>query len=253
MLPPAEPRAIKTALRVAVLALAIAAAVWAWARQSDAPAAGRVGLFTSLPIVWNEEADLAGLLRPDATPHWARAVLAKRGELVPLDRLAGEQASEPLAGLDRLVIAQPRALAPDENVALDTWVRGGGRVLLLADPAMTEPSAFAFGDPRRPQDLVMLSPILGRWGLELTFDEDAPGGETAAEVMGLPVPVDRPGRFRLMGTNCRLWGEGVAASCGVGKGRVIVLADAAVLGRDDPDGGRARALDHLLDSAFAGR
>lgn len=228
-------------------------AVWAWARQSDAPAAGRLGLFTSLPIVWNEEADLAGLLRPDAAPHWARAVLAQRGAVTPLDRLAGDQDGEPLAGLDRLVVAQPRALAPDENVALDLWVRRGGRVLLLADPALTEPSAFALGDPRRPQDLVMLSPILSRWGLELTFDEDAPDAATTAEVMGLSVPLERSGRFRLSGANCRLWGEGVAASCRVGKGRVLALADAAVLGRDDPEGSRAKALDHLLDSAFAAR
>ncbi|MGH6785957.1 MAG: ABC transporter [Novosphingobium sp.] len=189
------------------------------------------------------------MLRPDAEPHWAREVLARRGVIAPLDRLVGPE----LARIERLVIAQPRPLAPDENVALDAWVRGGGHVLLFADPALTEPSAFGIGDPRRPQDLVLLSPILGRWGLALIFDEDAPGGERSAEILGMAVPLDRAGVFHLAGANCRLWGEGVAASCRVGKGRVVALADAAVLGRDDPDGARARALDGLLDSAFAAR
>lgn len=248
-----ESRAIRTALRAVIVALAIAAAVWAWTRQGSAPA-GRLGLFTSLPILWNEEPDLAGLLRADAKPHWARAVLAKRGAVVALDRLAAaEGEGAPLAGLDRIVIAQPRPLAPDENLALDAWVRGGGKLLLFADPALSEPSAFALGDPRRPQDLVLLSPILGRWGLELTFDEAATDRPRTAGVMGVAIPVDRPGRFRLTGSTCRLWGEGVAATCRVGRGRVLALADSDLLARDDPDGARAKALGHLLDSAFAAR
>ena len=50
-------------------------------------------------------------------------------------------------------------------------MRGGGRVLLFADPMLTRHSAFALGDRRRPQDVVLLSPILARWRLELQFDE----------------------------------------------------------------------------------
>ena len=65
------------------------------------------------------------------------------------------------------MMIQPRPLSPQENVALDNWVAAGGRLLLFADPALTEDSAFAIGDRRRPQDVVLLSPILARWGLEL--------------------------------------------------------------------------------------
>jgi hypothetical protein len=208
----------------------------------------RIGLFTSLPILWDEAPDIAAMLRPERTPHWARRVLEKHGRVVALDTLTG------LAGFDRLVLAQPRPLSPLENVALDQWVRAGGRVLLLADPALTEESAYALGDRRRPQDIAMLSPILARWGLILEFDDDQPVGEQRPDVMGVPVPVVLAGRFRLTGggEQCRLWGEGVAASCGVGKGRVIALADAALLERADPDGGRTSAFDWLLSATFAG-
>ena len=37
------------------------------------------GLFTTLPILWNETADVAGLIKADQAPHWARAELAARG------------------------------------------------------------------------------------------------------------------------------------------------------------------------------
>ncbi|MEQ1541974.1 MAG: ABC transporter [Novosphingobium sp.] len=220
-------------------------------------AAGReapVGLFSTLPILWNEADDVAGLLKPEDAPHWARSVLAQRGAISALDTLAGPGGRGPLDRLDRLVIAQPRPLSPDENVALDAWVRAGGRLLLLADPALTADSAFAVGDPRRPQAVVLLSPILSRWGLDLHFDDAQPFGERMGEVMGMPVPVNLPGRFATRGQdNCKLWGEGLAASCAIGKGRVIAVADAAVLDRDDPAGRRAKALNGLLDAAFVGR
>lgn len=207
----------------------------------------RIGLFTSLPILWDEAPDVAAMLRPEQAPHWARAVLERHGEIVALDTL------ESLDGIDRLVLAQPRPLGPHENVALDRWVRAGGKVLLLADPALTEPSAYALGDRRRPQDIAMLSPILKRWGLDLEFDDEQSPAERRPDVMGVAVPVVLTGSLRPTGQNCRLWGDGVAASCGIGKGRVIVLADAAVLERADPDGARASTFDWLLTSAFAAR
>jgi hypothetical protein len=166
--------------------------------------------------------------------------------------LAGPPGRAPLDKLARLVIAQPRPLSPQENVALDDWVKRGGQLLLLADPALTEDSAYAIGDPRRPQAVVLLSPILTRWGLELRFDEAQPFGEVEREVMGMAIPVNLPGQFAAQGqANCRLWGEGLAVTCRVGKGRVVALADAAVLEREDPGGSRAVAFDWLLDAAFA--
>ncbi len=224
---------------------------WLGFGRAKAPPQAPVGLFTTLPILWNEADDVAQLLKDEQPPHWARGELARRGAIVPLDALAGPQGYGPLAPLTRLVIAQPRPLSPDENVALDDWVRGGGRLLLIADPALTEDSRYALGDPRRPQGVVLLSPILRRWGLDLQFDDVQAPGERAVEAMGLIVPVNLPGRFALTDPRlCRLSGDGLAATCAIGKGRVVALADAALLERDDTDGARAAAFSGLLDRAF---
>ena len=213
-----------------------------------------IGLFTSLSILWSDNPDLAADLRGDQAPHWARTVLEQRGAIVPLDSLTGPPGHAPLDGLTKLVIAQPRPLSPLENVALDNWVQGGGHLLLLADPALTEDSAFAIGDPRRPQAVALLSPILGRWGLDLLFDDAQTLGEQSREVLGAGLPVNLPGHFAMRGqANCRLWAGGLAVTCKIGKGRVVALADAAVLERDDPSGARPRAFGALLDSAFAAR
>jgi hypothetical protein len=232
------------ALLLAVMAL-IGAALLA-ARPQPVPPRP-IGLFTSLPILWEESEDLAGLLRSEAPPHWARTVIAERGAIVPLDLLTALR-----PGLSRLVIAQPRPLSPEENVALDRWVRGGGRLVLLADPALTEHSRFPVGDPRRPQDLVLLSPILARWGLELVFVEDQPRGERMIALSDGDLPVDLPGSWRtLQGGTCVISGEGVLAECRIGSGRVLALADAALLDRNPGDARRARMLGALLDRGFA--
>lgn len=224
-------------LIVAVLALLAGIAVTVRGHEPD----HRLGLLTTLPILWSEASDVAGILKSSDAPHWARAELARYGSIVPLDTLAG------LDRVDRLVLAQPRPLTPDENVALDNWVRGGGHLLLFADPLLTEESAYALGDRRRPQDVVLLSPILRRWGLNLEFDEAQPAGER----MIAGIPVNLAGRFTLaQPAACQSWAEGAAASCQVGKGRVTALADAAVLERDDAEGARQKALAVLLAKAF---
>jgi hypothetical protein len=240
-------------LILAIGAIAALAGLLVWRGANSRPAEAPIGLFTTLPILWGESDDLGAMLRSDAPAHWARGVLQSKGQLVPLDQLAGTGAAS-LTRLQRVVLAQPRPLAPQENVALDDWVRKGGKLLLLADPMLTEESAYAVGDRRRPQDVVLLSPILTRWGLTLQFDETQALGETRRDVMGIAVPVSLAGRLAIADTgSCRSWGEGVAVTCAVGKGRILVLADAAVLELDDPDGARAAAFDWLLDAAFAAR
>lgn len=216
-----------------------------------------IGLFTTLPILWDEAADVAEIIRQPAEPHWARSALATHGRIVPLDTLAGPAGHAPLAPLKRLVIAQPRPLAPSENVALDDWVRHGGRLLLFADPALTEESRFAVGDPRRPEAVVLLSPILRRWGLELQFDDRQPFGERTIEVAGAAIPVNLPGRFVLVqqGGSCRVEDEGLLADCRIGRGKVVALADAALLERNGDADARVRrkAFDAVFERAFAGR
>jgi len=232
-------------LIAALLALAGMAVVGWTLRKSPEPLAEPVGLFTSLPVMWGEGGGLSDLLAARQQPHRVRQALAQVGAIKPQDTLEGLGPQ-----LRRLVIAQPRPLAPSENLALDHWVRGGGELLLFADPMLTEPSAFALGDPRRPQDVVLLSPILARWGLELMFDEQQPGGVRHVALGNEVVPVNLPGFWRIAGGNCQTDGTGLLVSCKIGKGRVVALADAEVLTAQDPDRSRAPALASLLRQAF---
>jgi hypothetical protein len=205
-----------------------------------------LALFTSLPIVMNETDGVADMLASPGPPHWAKVLLEERYQLEPLDAL------EPAPGAKLMIMAQPRALAPQENVALDNWVRGGGRLLLLADPMLTFDSRFAIGDRRRPQDVALLSPILARWGLELRFDEDQPAGEH--DQGGIPVNLPgsletRAGGFE---ARCTIADQGLTATCDVGKGHVLIVADAALLEPEDDGNGRDVALEVLLARAFPG-
>ena len=176
--------------------------------------------------------------------HWARPVLQEGRRVVPLDTLL---APGPLADL---VIAQPRPLEPAENVALDGWVRGGGHLLLFADPLLTAGSHFPLGDPRRPADTVLLGPILAHWGLVLR--EKAETGEST----GMPFPVHSPGELvSLPGgpQDCRIEAKGLIAQCRIGKGSALIVADAALLepAVGPESGPRARALRSLMRRAFA--
>lgn len=173
------------------------------------------------------------------------AVLAGRGRVVPLDTLAGPSGSLPLPSDALLVLAQPRPLMPEENVALDAWVRHGGRLLLFADPMLTASSRLPLGDLRGPQWVAMLSPILRHWGLELQFDPAQPAGERMVDVTGTLLPVNSAGRFAVSRhARCRLQGGAIVAECRIGKGRVLAIADAAVF--DGDDAGRSTAVAALL-------
>jgi hypothetical protein len=246
-----RPRIRLVLLLAVILLLALAAMLVGRGQGADTRP---IGLFTSLPILWREARELRDLLQSDAPPHWARGVIAAHGRLEPLDTLAGKDGKLPLPPRALLVMAQPRALAPAENVALDDWVQSGGRVLLFADPMLTADSAFALGDRRRPQEIVLLSPILRRWGLELQFDETQPFGEHEVPLFGNTVPVNLPGRFASAGSRCTREAGGLAVSCRIGRGEVLAIADAALLEERHPNdtGKREQALAGLLERLAGG-
>lgn len=200
--------------------------------QEDKP---RLGLVTSLPILWSGNDAFAALADAKDAPHWAKTALEADYALEPIDALTPAA----LRLLDTLILAQPRVLSPQENIALDNWVRAGGRALIFADPQLVGESDLPLGDPRRPLDSVLLSPILGRWGLALVQDmEEAalrsvPMG--AAEMV-----VAAPGRFEPLakgGARCDFQKGGLIASCAIGSGHVVLLADATLL--EDSVGGSA--------------
>lgn len=207
-----------------------------------------IGLFTTLPIYWGGAGDISSILNNGSgESSWVRGELEKRGAIVPLDLID----SAALDGLDMIVLAQPRPLSPSENVALDNWVRGGGKVLIFADPMLTEHSEYALGDPRRPHDMVVLSPILARWGLELRFDEDQHAGRAIMHAGDLAIPVNLRGSFALRdggeGADCTISAEGLIARCGIGEGEAVLMADAALLESDANTPGNRAALGALLD------
>jgi len=221
-----------------------------------APLAARTtALFTSLPIIWPEAGDIATTLRAMDKPNWAKLVLLRRGDLKAVDRvLPGSPNDWPA---DLLVMIQPRPLAPDENAALDRWLRRGGRLLLFADPMLTADSGYAFGDRRRPEAIVMLQPLLRHWGLRLDFDADQPAGEHRSDAFGISLPVDLPGQLLPLSDTkaCSFAVTGVAAQCRIGKGRALIVADAALfegraVAEDEagavPEAGHIAAFESLL-------
>ncbi len=207
-----------------------------------------LALMGTVPIYWGEAAGLDEMLNGHAPPHWARGVLEEGFTLAPLDYLSAEA----LAGHRSLLMAQPRGLSAEENVALDAWVREGGTLLLFADPMMTGESRFHLGDRRRPQDVALLSPILAHWGLALEFDPAQPTGPQMVDHFGDSLPVNQRGRLSHVGDAdyCNIPGEALLAHCVIGQGQAMIVADAAMLDIAGPYTDAEAALRWLLGHVF---
>lgn len=229
---------LKAALAAALLASPAAA-------QEAQP---ELALMGTVPIFWGEAAGFDELVSGDAPVHWVRGMLEEEFTLAPLDYLSAEA----LAQHEYLLMAQPRGLAAEENVALDAWVRDGGRLLLFADPMMTGESRFHVGDRRRPQDVALLSPILSHWGLELAFDPGQPDGLQLADHFGDPLPVNQRGELMQAGEPqyCSIPGDGLLAHCVIESGQVMVVADAAMLDIAGPYDHSESALRWLIGHVF---
>ena len=235
----------------AALALACCAAP-ALAQEQEQAERPALALMGTVPIYWGEAADLGETLAGSARQHWAREVLERDFVLAPVDYLSAET----LARYDYLLMAQPRGLSAEENVALDAWVREGGRLLLFADPLMTGDTRFGIGDRRRPQDVALLSPILAHWGLELSFDADQAEGLHDADHFGDPLPVNMRGAWQYpadpSGTEsgtareCNIPGDALLAHCRIGAGQALLVADAALLDLDGPYANAESALGWMV-------
>ena len=248
-----RPTSALAAILAAMLALPAMGQDFDFAPPPDGRQGNGLAVFTTLPLAFGEARDLTAILDGTAEPHWARAVIEGEWGYTPLDTLDAED----LTGRKRLLLAQPRALSGRENVALDDWVRGGGSLLMFADPLMTGHSAFGIGDRRRPQDVALLSPILARWGLELAFDGDQDARMQFIGWDGLLLPAALRGELRHrepaggVMADCEIGAEALVARCRIGAGRVLVVADAALL---DADPAAAEpmeaALMGLMERAF---
>ncbi|MGB3739894.1 MAG: ABC transporter [Pontixanthobacter sp.] len=244
---------IKPAALAAVAVVIVAGLAMMLNARDDGVPREPVGLMTSLPIYWNDGDDFGALAAGDSAPHWVRTALENAGDLVPLDTLAAEGSGDPspqLVRLSRLVLAQPRALAPVEFAALDRWVRAGGHVLIFADPQLTEHADFALGDPRNPQAVALLSPILAHWGLRQTMQERT----TRVSHRSESIPVDAGGTFDPLpeaSANCAIGADGYLATCRIGSGRAIIWGDAAVLDAGSEIAQNGAAIGMLLNAAFS--
>lgn len=216
-----------------------------------------LALMGTVPIFWGEAQGFADLLDASEAGHWARAVLERDYTLVAADYLSATA----LAPHRFLLLAQPRAFSAEENLALDAWVREGGKVLLFADPMMTGHSRFGLGDRRRPQDVALLSPILTHWGLDLVFDESAAPGLQWHDAGGWNLPVNLPGQLHLAdagtcGAEPAPGAVSPAASailiarCSLGQGEALIVADGAILDAEGPHLHAEAGLAALLAAIF---
>lgn len=218
-------------LLIAVLLIAavmLVLAGFAATRPDDSGPKPALAMMTTLPLQWSEggiEADLA----EDAEPHPAFVRLSRQYDIQPVDDLI---AWTPAAN-QLLLLAQPRAFSPDELVRLDNWVRKGGRVLILADPALQWGSLYPLGDRRRPLFTSMLSPLFTYWGLELVLPmtDDQPVAirtignfQIRTPTPGEWLPKDKKGK-----APCVITARAMVADCRIGKGRALLVADADLL------------------------
>jgi len=211
----------RQAAGVAGLLLVIAAVVVAV--LVDGPRAGlptrpagerpQLLVLTSLPILFPEKITLDAKAPPVLT------ALESRYALAPIS--IADRAS--LEGHRLLLMVQPFAQPAEVLVELDAWVRGGGRVLLLADPALEWPSNRPLGSALRPPLAYPDTGLLGHWGLRLDAP-DALGPKTVG-AGNAKFRTASPGALVATAGHCRVEG-GFVARCRIGKGEATVIADA---------------------------
>lgn len=176
-------------------------------------------LLTPLPLVWSERFGL------DQAGSPALARLEQAYKVTPVDR----PGQLPAGAL--LLAAQPRAMPAEELVALDAWVRGGGRLLLLADPMLEWRSELPLGDPGRPPVAFADTGLLRHWGLRLDAPDER--GPKQSSLGGVPVLTASPGTLVRTGGGCAITDNGLLASCELGRGRARIVADADFLNQGE--------------------
>jgi hypothetical protein len=188
-------------------------------------------LLTSLPLMFGEDFSVDGGGSP------ALSAIEKRYRIVPISVSSPAE----LAKGRLLLMAHPLAQPAEELVALDRWVRGGGRVLLLADPLLEWPSKRPLGDRLRPPPMFADTGLLTHWGLKLDAPDER--GPRTGKLGDYEVLTASPGTLH---GKCAVGEGGLAAHCSIGKGKATVVADADFLGVQHLDGPTAHNLDALL-------
>lgn len=248
---------------VALAGLAAAAFAF-WSFSAKSVERHPLALMTSIPIYWGDGADIGDLVSPSRQKTFVRKVLEQRYDLSPVDTLALQDGltgdapkTDPLAGIERLLIVQPRGISPEDNAALDRWVRKGGKLFIALDPLLTNTYSVSIADPRHPSASAQIPAVVRRWGLGMKYDESQPFEAREIEGAGTIVPVMMAGELVPVGeagaegrADCEIEPEGIIARCSVGLGSVTVFADAAIFEQVGAEGVGEEAIIALLESAF---
>jgi hypothetical protein len=214
----ARMRALMCALLIVIVAGGLAYAL-SWRQPAPLPPRSPANrptllLLTSLPLVFGEQFSI------EAGGSPALKTLETRYRVVPIS-VSGEAE----LGKGRLLLmAQPRAQPAEYLVALDKWVRGGGRVLLLADPMLEWPSDRPLGDPFRPPQMFADTGLFTHWGLKLDAPDEP--GPKLAQLGGYDILTDSPGS---LSGRCEISADRLVAHCLVGRGRATIVAVADFL------------------------
>lgn len=146
-----------------------------------------------------------------------------------------------LADADVLLLAHPPALDPAQLVAIDDWVRGGGRAVVLADGLSSWPPGWPLGDPRNPPVTSLLGPLLAHWGVELAAPEGLAESRVIVRDSGQRLTLLSAGRFHARDSQCLLRAQGLIAECRIGRGHALLVADADMLAAPQWAGRRGRS------------
>lgn len=215
------------ALLAAILWFAGGHAMLGWLYGAPAPAAVAppVTMLSGLPLRWAGGGDLAAQLAQGSADDPALAALEARMPVALVDSLID---NPPAAG-GRLLLAHPRALAPQELVAIDAFVRGGGRAVILADALSQWPPAFPLGDSRNPPVTSLLTPLLDHWGLKLEGAEAGDNRMVDVDVGARRLRLASAGRFGPLPPGCTSHADGRVVRCRIGEGEAWIVGDADLL------------------------
>ncbi len=192
------------------------------AASADAPAAT---MLTGLPLRWSGSGDIAAIISDGAGDDPALIGLEAMGRVSLVDSLV-DSVPPPSS---TLLIAHPRALAPQELVAIDAFVRGGGKAVVLADALSGWPAPHPLGDPRNPPVTSLLTPLLDHWGVTLGAAPTDDNDVSAADVDGARIRLSSAGAFERLPPTCRSFADRRIAQCPIGAGEAWLVGDADLL------------------------
>jgi ABC-type uncharacterized transport system involved in gliding motility auxiliary subunit len=200
-----------------------------------------LGLMTTLPLRW-QEGDIGDVIGSAGIASPAFERISIDYDIRSIDNLGQKS----LNGVSALMLAQSRALSPGELVDLDAWVRQGGKLLVLADPALHWESIYPLGDKRRPLFTSLLSPLFAHWGLELVLP--VAQGDEKYQIIVVNEQTIRTvtvGAWQALSKStaqCSITENKIIVKCKIGDGRVTLVADADLLDAEFWQGSGVRSV-----------